>query len=506
VVVAAGERWGIYDARNGIGVEPDLSGVVMSVVQRLDIAAVAVEGAQSSGAQAVWSWQARYRAVAVALDAACALTVGICVGYYATGATAVTALAAAVGFVGAVALAGGYSQRHAAAPSHEYRAIGAGFVVLMTMAMAVSFLRLADLPPAPVLLGAFGVASSAALLRTAQRSLLESMRAQGSYRSRAIVVGAAQPATRIMRNLGEAHPSLEFVGAFVPDAEVGLIFENGVEVVGSIPDASALADIRDLDVVIVAAGTMEPDELRRLQWAAEHVDAEIVVVPDVSDLWSGRVDLQVLGTTPLMAILQPSVTQRLAKQVMDRTLGAVLTVIFGPVILVGMALVRLTSPGGAIFRQVRIGRDGRPFTMLKLRTMSVDAEQLRDQLIDSNNGAGPLFKMVADPRITPLGRVLRRFSIDELPQLWNVVRGDMSLVGPRPPLPSEVAVYDSMAVHRLHVKPGLTGLWQVSGRSDLSWEQSVRLDLLYVDNWSIAQDLKILWRTAHAVFRARGAY
>jgi exopolysaccharide biosynthesis polyprenyl glycosylphosphotransferase len=232
-----------------------------------------------------------------------------------------------------------------------------------------------------------------------------------------------------------------------------------------------------------------------------------MIVPDVNEVLSGRLDVHVLGAMPMLGVkLQPSRGQRMAKAVMDRALGASLLLIASPAILLGMLAVRLDSAGPAIFRQVRIGRDGRPFTMFKLRTMSVDAEQRRDSLLEASTGAGPLFKMEADPRITSVGRVLRRFSLDELPQLWNVVRGDMSLVGPRPPLASEVATYDSMAVHRLHVKPGLTGLWQVSGRSDLSWEQSVRLDLRYVDNWSIGFDLLILWRTAAAVLGARGAY
>jgi exopolysaccharide biosynthesis polyprenyl glycosylphosphotransferase len=479
----------------------------VSVVQRLDIAAVSVAEATTIKTARADAWRSRYRSVAVASDAVCALAFGSAVGHYAIGSAPLAALATTLTFVGAVGLAGGYGLRHAAATSYEYRAIGTGFVAMMAIAMAVAFLHVADLPPAPVLLGAAGIAASSALLRTAQRNVLATKRAGGAFRSRAIVVAASQePAARIVRNLAEAHPGLDFVGACVQDAEAGAVLDNGVEVLAATPDAAVLSEVADLDLVLVAAGSMNPDALRRLQWAAERVEAEIAVVPDVSDVLSSRVDLQVLGTTPMMSLLQPSTTQRVGKLVMDRTLGTLLALLFSPVILVGMALVRLTSPGPAIFRQVRIGRDGQPFTMLKLRTMCIDAEQRREDLVEASTGAGPLFKMRSDPRVTPVGRVLRRFSIDELPQLWNVVRGDMSLVGPRPPLPSEVAAYDSMAVHRLHVKPGLTGLWQVSGRSDLNWEQSVRLDLLYVDNWSIFEDLKILWRTARAVLGSRGAY
>jgi lipopolysaccharide/colanic/teichoic acid biosynthesis glycosyltransferase len=167
----------------------------------------------------------------------------------------------------------------------------------------------------------------------------------------------------------------------------------------------------------------------------------------------------------------------------------------------------LSSPGPALFRQTRIGADGRPFQMVKFRSMVVDAEErLKELRQESDDGNGVLFKMRRDPRVTPVGSLLRRFSVDELPQLWNVVRGDMSLVGPRPPLPQEVARYSDDATRRLRVRPGMTGLWQVSGRSDLSWEESLRLDLRYVDNWSLTLDVTILWRTFRAVLGRSGAY
>jgi len=170
------------------------------------------------------------------------------------------------------------------------------------------------------------------------------------------------------------------------------------------------------------------------------------------------------------------------------------------------AAIRLSSKGPALFRQTRVGVDGREFTMLKFRSMVVDAEARREDLLGLSDGNGVLFKMRDDPRVTKVGKVIRRFSVDELPQLINVVRGDMSLVGPRPPLPEEVAGYSSDATRRLRVRPGVTGLWQVSGRSDLSWEESLRLDLRYVDNWSMALDLSILWRTWRAVVQGAGAY
>jgi exopolysaccharide biosynthesis polyprenyl glycosylphosphotransferase len=196
----------------------------------------------------------------------------------------------------------------------------------------------------------------------------------------------------------------------------------------------------------------------------------------------------------------------LAKSILDGVLGTALLLAASPVIGAAALAVRLTSRGPVLFRQRRIGIDGRPFTMVKLRSMYVDAEARRAALLERSDRDGLMFKMHDDPRVTPVGRFLRRFSIDELPQFWNVVRGEMSLVGPRPPLPAEVDRYQDQVFRRLHVRPGLTGLWQVSGRSDLSWEESVRLDLRYVDNWSVAMDLLILWKTGRAVLGSSGAY
>ncbi|HVN11671.1 MAG TPA: sugar transferase, partial [Kineosporiaceae bacterium] len=190
----------------------------------------------------------------------------------------------------------------------------------------------------------------------------------------------------------------------------------------------------------------------------------------------------------------------------DRVLAVAILLALSPALVAIALAVRLTSPGSVLFRQTRVGVDGREFTMLKFRSMVVDADRLLDQLREQSDGNGVLFKMKDDPRVTPVGRFLRKYSLDELPQLVNVVRGEMSLVGPRPPLPSEVAGYDGIAYRRLRLRPGLTGLWQVSGRSDLSWEDSLRLDLRYVDNWSMALDLQILVRTFRAVVHGAGAY
>ena len=196
----------------------------------------------------------------------------------------------------------------------------------------------------------------------------------------------------------------------------------------------------------------------------------------------------------------------LVKDVVDRSFAALAILVLLPAVAVLMLAVRIDAPGPAIFRQQRIGQDGRTFTMFKLRTMRISAESELDGLAGQNDATGALFKLRADPRVTRVGRVLRRYSMDELPQLLNVVRGEMSLVGPRPALPQEVAQYDAETLRRLTVKPGLTGLWQVSGRSDLTWEESVRIDLSYVDEWSLLLDVRIMMRTFGAVLGHRGAY
>ncbi len=196
---------------------------------------------------------------------------------------------------------------------------------------------------------------------------------------------------------------------------------------------------------------------------------------------------------------------RIIKELVDRVGAAALLLLFAPLLLL-IAVAIKSQPGPVFFRQVRVGRDGKEFVIYKFRTMYVDAEARLAELRHLNEGDGVLFKMRNDPRVTRVGRVLRRYSLDEFPQLFNVLLGQMSLVGPRPPLPSEVAAYADDVRRRLAVKPGMTGLWQVSGRSDLTWEEAVRLDLRYVENWSLPMDLLIMLRTLTAVVRSSGAY
>jgi exopolysaccharide biosynthesis polyprenyl glycosylphosphotransferase len=248
--------------------------------------------------------------------------------------------------------------------------------------------------------------------------------------------------------------------------------------------------------------------LRRLAWELERDDIDLIVASSLVDTAGDRITVRPVDGLPMMHVEHPRLIggRRFIKGVFDVTGAAFLLVLFAPVFLAIAAWIRLDTGGPVFFRQTRVGRDGQSFRMVKFRTMHVDAEQRRQAMEASNEFAGVLFKMRQDPRVTRSGRVLRRHSLDELPQLINVLLGEMSLVGPRPPLHSEVEQYPEDMRRRLVVKPGMTGLWQVSGRSDLSWEDSIRLDLRYVENWSLTVDLVILMRTALVVMRGQGAY
>ncbi|MFG2957893.1 sugar transferase [Streptomyces sp. NPDC048291] len=284
---------------------------------------------------------------------------------------------------------------------------------------------------------------------------------------------------------------------------------DGVPVVGGLADVAKHVRHDGYRVVAVTPDPYwTPDRLQRLAWNLEGSDAEMVVAPVLMEVAGPRLHVDAVLGIPLLRVSLPTFTggRRAIKEVVDRVGSAVLLLLFAPLMAVVALLVLTDSRGGAFYRQRRVGKDGREFTILKFRTMVVGAHRARAELADRDEGAGLLFKVRRDPRVTRVGAVLRRYSIDELPQLFNVLTGAMSLVGPRPPLPEECAAYDPDIRRRLLVKPGLTGLWQISGRSDLPWEEAVRLDLRYVEDWSLALDTVILWKTMRAVLHGQGAY
>jgi exopolysaccharide biosynthesis polyprenyl glycosylphosphotransferase len=248
--------------------------------------------------------------------------------------------------------------------------------------------------------------------------------------------------------------------------------------------------------------------MRQIGWALEATSTNLIVAPALTDVAGPRIHARPVAGLPLIQVDYPEFEGRkyAAKRAFDLVVSFLALVVLSPLFLVLALLVRNDSPGPAFFSQERVGLNGRRFHMLKFRSMVVDAETRLPTLLDRTDGNGVLFKLRSDPRVTRVGAVLRRYSLDELPQLVNVLKGDMSLVGPRPPLAAEVERYDEWTRRRLLVRPGITGLWQTQGRSNLSWEDSVRLDLYYVENWSLTGDIIILYRTVRSVARAEGAY
>ncbi|GAA3004391.1 sugar transferase [Actinokineospora diospyrosa] len=284
---------------------------------------------------------------------------------------------------------------------------------------------------------------------------------------------------------------------------------DGVPVVGQLRDLAAHARRGGYRIVAVTPDAYwTPKRLQQLAWKLEGSGAEMVVAPVLMEVAGPRLHVDAVLGMPLLRVSSPSFTgvRRVVKDVFDKVGAAILLTLLAPVMIAVSIAIAVDTRGPVFYKQRRVGKDGREFTIVKFRTMVVNAHKLVTKLADQNEGHGLLFKMRKDPRVTKVGAILRRYSIDELPQLFNVLAGPMSLVGPRPPLPEESARYAPDVRRRLLVKPGLTGLWQVSGRSDLPWEEAVRLDLRYVEDWSLALDAVILWKTFRAVFTGQGAY
>ncbi len=326
-------------------------------------------------------------------------------------------------------------------------------------------------------------------------------------RNTVVVVGDV-PAVRRLLTTNAATGGV-VVGSFVtgpiaPGADCA-----GVPVLGAVTEMpSLLRELRPSQVFVVPGETVDGHMITELQWALAGTRTEVLLTTPLTDTSPHRVQPRRTGSHTALSLraTPPSGAARAAKSVIERAAAVPLLLALSPLLLALMLIVRLDSHGPAIFKQTRVREGGRTFTMLKLRTMEPDAEGRKEDLAALNESDGGHFKIRDDPRITRSGRIMRKLSLDELPQLVNVVRGDMALIGPRPPLPKEVAEYDERAMRRLAVKPGLTGLWQVSGRSDLCWEDTVRIDIDYVDNWTPERDLSIAARTIGAVARRKGAY
>ncbi|MCR2823909.1 sugar transferase [Microbacterium sp. zg.Y909] len=328
---------------------------------------------------------------------------------------------------------------------------------------------------------------------------------------RALIVGDHVSIEHTIRSLShDGRLRHNVVGIVLGDEGVTevLVDDRAYPVLGAPGEAARIARELCVDTVIVAGGTDDPDFVRRLSWSLEGAATDLVLATRLTDVARSRIGFE---RTDGLALTHVSLARfdrssMRTKRVLDVVVALVALIPIALITPIIALLITTDTPGGVLFRQRRIGRDGREFDILKFRTMRTTAEAELAHLEAGNEGAGPMFKLRHDPRVTRVGTLLRRYSLDELPQFWNVLMGEMSVVGPRPPLPREVQDYDGTVFRRLYVQPGITGLWQVSGRSDLTWDQSVRLDLHYVENWSVATDVRIILRTASAMVRPKGAY
>jgi exopolysaccharide biosynthesis polyprenyl glycosylphosphotransferase len=462
------------------------------------------------------TWPRAYLRRAALIDGACSLLAGalaVYVRFQGQGHLPVSYLAFAVGlpalWCASVALAGGYEPRFIGAGSDEFRRVLnaavalAGGVAIASYAFKIDFARgyfLIALPSAAVL-------DLAARYRLRKR--LHKQRSQGACMQRVVAVGHAPAVADLVATLHrDKYNGLNVVGACL--AGRNMLHEiAGVPVFGGLGSVSAAVHQVGADTVaVLACPEMNGIRLRELAWELEETGTDLCVAPALIDVAGPRTTIRPVAGLPLLQLDHPELAggKQVIKATFDRVAAGLALIVLAPLfLLIGMA-IRLDDHGPVFFKQTRVGRDGWTFKVYKFRTMVVDAEQRKVQLQALNEGAGVLFKMRRDPRVTKVGATLRRTSLDELPQLFNVLKGDMSLVGPRPALPDEVARYGDHMRRRLVVKPGITGLWQVSGRSGLSWEEAFRLDLRYVDNWSIVLDLQILWKTFSAVTKGSGAY
>ncbi|MGP4989640.1 sugar transferase [Glutamicibacter ardleyensis] len=336
------------------------------------------------------------------------------------------------------------------------------------------------------------------------------MNARGYALSQVVVVGNPADIGYVVRQLRKnASPAYKIVGILSEESASVPVLDADVSVFHGLNNLEKVVASSGADAVIVAGalngGT---STLKDLSWRLELTRTNVVVVSSLTNVAGPRISTRPVEGLPLMHVEMPSFAggHHVIKRAMDIVLSSIALIILAPLFGLLMLLVRRDSEGPAFFSQDRVGQNGRTFRMYKFRSMVLNAEAELARLTELNEGNGLLFKMRDDPRVTRIGHVLRKYSLDELPQIFNVLRGDMSLVGPRPPLPSEVEAYEGHTGRRLFIKPGLTGLWQINGRSDLDWEESVRLDLYYVENWSVTGDLMIMWRTVKVMLQPEGAY
>jgi exopolysaccharide biosynthesis polyprenyl glycosylphosphotransferase len=390
--------------------------------------------------------------------------------------------------------------------AEEFRRILLGVTMIITTAVTFSFWT-GSVFSRLWIASSWAVALLAVLLtRWSWRKVIGRGRERGRLALRTLIVGANAEAGRVVTEMRQR--GLGFIPVGYVCADAWGRPTTDIPMIGHIDDLQPLIAEYGADCIFVASSAIRPEHMAQVSKAARRTGIEVRVTANVQEVLSTRVAAHPLGGLMAFALKPVRLTgfQALAKRSFDLGLTLVGSLLLLPVFAAIAAAVKLTSKGPVFFKQERVGYHGRPFKIMKFRTMVADAEDRLGDLLDLNEATGPLFKMKDDPRVTRVGRVLRKLSLDELPQLFNVIRGDMSLVGPRPPLPREVVQYEDWMMARLEVRPGITGLWQVSGRSELPFEDYVRLDLFYIENWSLAYDLFILAKTIPTLATARGAH
>lgn len=407
-----------------------------------------------------------------------------------------------------LSLSGAYDVRFIGTGSDEFRKVLNAGISLTAGLAILSYAINDELSRGYLLISVPTVTASDLVARYMLRKWLHRLRASGHCMSTVVAVGHRQAITDLITELRrDAYHGMTVVAACVADGDQRPI--AGVPVFGGLDDISTAVRRCAADsVAVLGCPELDAIKLRTLAWELEKTGTDLCVAPALLDVAGPRTTVRPVAGLTLLHVDHPQLTgpRLILKELFDRSVAGLALVLLAPVLAVLALAIRLSDRGPALFTQVRVGKEGRAFRIYKFRTMVVDAERRKAELIGANDFDGVLFKMRKDPRVTAVGERLRRWSVDELPQLVNVFRGEMSLVGPRPALPAEAAEYAEHVRRRLVVKPGLTGLWQVNGRSDLSWEESVRLDLRYVENWSFALDLQILWKTISVIFRGSGAY
>ena len=474
--------------------------------------------AREAGTVARGAWRDAYVRRLIAGDAACALVAGMAglavrFGPPQAGmqlASLVIAVLLPAVWVFAMLVSRCYEQQFLWEGPEEFRRVFFGSALLLAGVGTVSWAVQLEVARGFVVV-ALPLATLLTLgQRQAQRAWLRRQWAKGHLLQTTLLVGPESGVAALREHLlREGAYGYRVIGCCLPATGAGSQEFDGLPVLGGPDDVADVVRRYEVDTVaVLPSRELDGAALRRLGWELEKTRADLLLAPAVTEVVGPRVRVRPVCGTSLLQMDRPELrgVRRLVKESFDRIGAALALLVLVPVLLCVAVAVKTTSAGPVLFRQERVGREGRTFAMLKFRSMEAGAEELVERLAPASNGNGVLFKLTRDPRVTRVGRVLRRWSLDELPQLVNVLKGDMSLVGPRPPLQTEVEHYCVDMRRRFVVKPGLTGLWQVSGRSDLSWDDSVRIDVHYVENWSLFLDLMILGRTFGAVIRGNGAY